>query len=147
MQDETNRKAVAKEITRVSRYFLEMAVENYRCLTFCTDYLATQGAPKSQEFLAESSGMLEWLGSIHNFSKSIKKHLQEGRLALMNFLGEKQGYAQLSELQTKRIDKKSVLLSQLDEMLQAVFELRTQAKAEAPSNPVGRHCLKQWRSG
>jgi hypothetical protein len=140
MQDEQRKKvyvALAKQIGRISRSFLETAVESYRCLSACIEYLAKKGTNTSQDFLYNSTGMLEWLNTVLDFSRQTRKHVQEGRLALMNFLGEKQGFAYLSDLQNKRIDKKSVLLSQLDEMLQAVFELRCPAKEERGPIPVG----------
>lgn len=141
MQDDQRKKvyiALAKQIGRISRSFLETAVESYRCLSACIDYLSTKGTIKSQDFLYNSAGMLEWLNTVLDFSKQTRRHVQEGRLALMNFLGEKQGFTYLNDLQNKRTDKKSVLLSQLDEMLQAVYELRCAPKEERSLVPVGR---------
>jgi hypothetical protein len=143
MEEEKTKKAISKEIGRISRTFLEISIENYRCLTSCVDFLTKKGSSKSQEFIREAGGLLQWLSSITEFSKYVKKHVQDGRLALMNYLGEKQAFVFLNELQSKRLDKKSTLLTQLDLMLQGILELKQPQKDERDTQMVGKRFINQ----
>lgn len=126
---------LVKEIGRISRNFIELSIESHKCLTFIAQYLEKEGSEKSKKFMRDDDGFRKWLGSLTDFSKFVKKHVQEGRLSLLNYLGEENGFYELKEKQKKRFDKKSVLLSELETMLQAVFNLKP-VSSEVAKPPI-----------
>jgi len=126
---------LSKEIGRISRNFLELSIESFKMLNFVANYLEYEGSEKSKRFIRDEEGFKKWLISLTDFSKFIRKHIQDGRLSLLNYLGEEKAFYELKEKQNKKIDKKSLLLAELDTMLQSVFNLR-QAPAEVKQAPV-----------
>jgi hypothetical protein len=126
-----------KEIGRISRNFLELSIENFKFLNFMAQYLKNEGTEKSKKFMQDENGFKKWLLSIADFSKFTRKHIQDGRLSLLNYLGEEKAFYDLKEIQNNKIDKKSLLLSELDSMLQAIFNLK-QVTAEVKPDPTLR---------
>lgn len=126
-----------KEIGRISRNFLELSIENFKFLNFMAQYLENEGTEKSKKFMQDENGFKKWLLSIADFSKFTRKHIQDGRLSLLNYLGEEKAFYDLKEIQNNKIDKKSLLLSELDSMLQAIFNLK-QVTAEVKLDPTLR---------
>lgn len=129
--------SLVKEIGRISRNFLELSIENFKFLNFMAQYLVNEGTEKSKRFMQDENGFKKWLLSIADFSKFTRKHIQDGRLSLLNYLGEEKAFYELKEIQNNKIDKKSLLLSELDSMLQAIFNLK-QVTAEVKPDPTLR---------
>ena len=134
MQDENKiNSALSKEVGRISRNFLEISIENFKFVNFMVYNLQNQGSDKSKKFIEEESGFKKWLASLTDFSKFVRKHIQDGRLSLLNYLGEEKAFYELKESQSKKIDKKSLLLSELDSMLQSIFSLKQVSNEVKPA--------------
>jgi hypothetical protein len=120
---------IDKEISRITRIFLEIAVESFKAFNTMKESLA-QGRNKGPGFLGAADGYLKWLKDVTEFGKSMKKHLQKGRMSLSNDLGEQLLFDKLKILHSVKYEKKSALISELNQTMRAVFEIKGEMNDE-----------------
>ena len=114
---------VKKEIGRICRIFLEISLESYKCFTSLSQYLTTKGSQNSKTFTTDPSGLLAWLKSVTKFGRVVRKHVQDGRCSLLNYLCEPDCLEIINVLHKEKLEKKSQLVSELEAMVQGVLDL------------------------
>lgn len=120
---------IDKEISRITRIFLEIAVESFQAFNLMKESLA-QGRQEGPGFLRRPDGYLQWLKDVTEFSKSMKKHLQKGRMSLSNDLREQLLFDKLKIHHSVKYAKKSALISELNQTMRKVFEIRGEGSDE-----------------
>ena len=117
--------SVKKEINRICRAFLEISIEGYTCFNEMVNLLLKTGSESSKSFIMspDTDGLLKWLRGVTEFGKYVRKHIQDGRLSLLNFLNEQIIFNTISSMQKKKYDSKSEMVIQIEEMIQGVFDL------------------------
>lgn len=122
-----------REVKRICRAFLELSIESYKCFNQMIDHIFGRGNEEAQAFARKSNeGLVQWLRGVAEFTRYVKRHIQDGRVNLLAFIKEAELLDTVSSMHKKRYETKTELLSQIEEMVKGVFDLTpvTQRQAE-----------------
>ncbi len=115
---------VVKEIGRICRGFLEIAIESFKCFNELAVVLNKSSNPKSKVYAQQPDGLTKWLKGVNDFCKGVKGHLQEGRNTLLKQMNEIEALQSMNELHKHKVERKSQIIDQLDVMLRSILELK-----------------------
>src|SRR3990167_7816724 len=76
------------------------------------------------------------LKGVTEFVRAVKKHMQEGRLSLLNYMGEEESFQKMVTLHKFKFEKKSQLITELDSMIKSILDLTTLKTGETTSREV-----------
>lgn len=127
---------VKKEVSKISRAILELSLESYRCFTEMQNLLSSSKSDQSKGFAQDQLGLLSWLKGVTEFIRAVKKHMQEGRMSLLNYLGEEEAFQKMATLHKHKFEKKSQLIGELDFMIKSILELNTLKPADGSSKEL-----------